>query len=142
MSALVTDISSEDLAELQAEQDPMQVSCPREIGPAKQGTKEIYGMGWSQVGGFPAGTHIEMLPYDPKGFPMCEVFHEIPGRFEKAKVMQPRAGEMPLSVKDIAGKLLRMEDGSIVHQVRTYHNGKGWVTTHRRLLDSPIGGDE
>lgn len=147
--SLVTDISPEELAALQAEmQSPANVERltkkfteafqPAFVPSYKEPLAadsltdlmdrptEIYGHCWSGLGEFPDGTEVVELPYEGSGFLMCKVYHRDPKRHEKAKTSQPSPGERPTPVSN-DNMILRMDDGSLVNQTK----GRFGVSTRR-----------
>ena len=142
MSALVTYISPEELADLQAAMnspvnvDVLHKEFPEAVKPANyldpktgKGT-DVCTRGLSTMGEWPPGTR--RVPVEGGGE---RVYHQDPDRYEKAKASQPEPGEKPQDVGlKPFGRILRMEDGSMVLHT------SGCCPTHdryRRLPDEP-----
>jgi len=160
---LVTDLTPEELVELQAQMgDPQNVDrlhkkFTKAVQPAKPLCKipprallpeqlmdQPTGY-WNPKASDEEWDHHDgtrVVPVGEGG--LVEVYHCIPNRFEEAKSCQPEPGKKPqgewngdpptFGSPTLLGTILRKADGSLVHMVK--NDGELYVL--RQLTDSPI----
>jgi len=166
--ALVTDMTPEELVELEAQMgDPRNVDRLHKkftaavqpakplgkIPPAALLPEQLMDQPTGKYGHWEndddKGVTIDLLPKEEGKVQECKVYRRIPNRFEEAKSCQPEPGTKPQgewhgdpptfgSPTTLFGTILRMADGSLVHMVKNDCD----VILLRSLTDSPIPGEE